>query len=50
MSVILVFLLVIAGFAGWWLSHQRLMAKPWLEQGMIGDVIGREGSALPTAK
>ncbi|RWF79950.1 MAG: cytochrome-c oxidase, partial [Mesorhizobium sp.] len=25
-------------------------AKPWLEQGMIGDVIGREGSALPTAK
>ncbi|RWK82835.1 MAG: cytochrome-c oxidase, partial [Mesorhizobium sp.] len=28
MSVILVFLLVIAGFAGWWLSHQRLMAKP----------------------
>ncbi|TIY00429.1 MAG: cytochrome-c oxidase, partial [Mesorhizobium sp.] len=24
MSVILVFLLVIAGFAGWWLSHQRL--------------------------
>ncbi|RWF80565.1 MAG: cytochrome-c oxidase, partial [Mesorhizobium sp.] len=26
MSVILVFLLVIAGFAGWWLSHQRLMA------------------------
>ncbi|TIU15006.1 MAG: cytochrome-c oxidase, partial [Mesorhizobium sp.] len=26
MSVILVFLLVIVGFAGWWLSHQRLMA------------------------
>ncbi|RWM14214.1 MAG: cytochrome-c oxidase [Mesorhizobium sp.] len=50
MSVILVFLLVIAGFAGWWLSHQRLMAKPWLEQGAIGDIIGLEGSALPTAK
>jgi cytochrome c oxidase subunit 3 len=50
MSVILVFLLVIAGFAGWWLSHQRLMAKPWLEQGLIGDTIGLEGSALPTAK
>ena len=33
MSVILVFLLVIFGIAGWWLSHQRLMAKPWLEQG-----------------
>lgn len=50
MSVILVFLAVIAGFAGWWLSHQRLMAKPWLEQGVIGDLIGMEGSALPTAK
>ncbi|GLS34587.1 cytochrome-c oxidase [Mesorhizobium tianshanense] len=50
MSVILVFLLVIAGFAGWWLSHQRLMAKPWLEQGVIGDTIGLEGSTLPTAK
>ncbi|PAQ01501.1 cytochrome c oxidase subunit 3 [Mesorhizobium mediterraneum] len=50
MSVILVFLLVIVGFAGWWLSHQRLMAKPWLEQGLIGDIIGPEGSTLPTAK
>jgi cytochrome c oxidase subunit 3 len=50
MSVILVFLLVLAGFAGWWLSHQRLMAKPWLEEGVIGDTIGLEGSALPTAK
>ncbi|MCV3208686.1 cytochrome c oxidase subunit 3 [Mesorhizobium sp. YC-39] len=50
MSVILVFLAVIAGFAGWWLSHQRLMAKPWLEQGVIGDLVGMEGSALPTAK
>ncbi|CCV14305.1 cytochrome c oxidase subunit 3 [Mesorhizobium sp. STM 4661] len=50
MSVILVFLLVIAGFAGWWLSHQRLMTKPWLEQGVIGDAVGMEGSALPTAK
>ena len=50
MSVILVFMLVIAGFAGWWLSHQRLMTKPWLEQGMAGDFVGMEGSALPTAK
>jgi cytochrome c oxidase subunit III len=50
MSVILVFLLVVAGFAGWWLSHQRLMSKPWLEQGMIGDFIALDRSALPTAK
>lgn len=50
MSVILVFLLVIAGIAGWWLSHQRLMSKPWLEQGSIGDFIASEQSAMPTAK
>lgn len=50
MSVILVFLLVIFGIAGWWLSHQRLMAKPWLEQGMAGDYIALDRSALPTAK
>ena len=50
MSVILVFLLVIAGFAGWWLSHQRLMAKPWLEQGLVGDFVALDRSALPTAK
>lgn len=50
MSVILVFLLVIAGISAWWLSHQRMMTKPWLEQGMEGDLIGSEGSALPTAK
>ena len=50
MSVILVFLLVIAGFAGWWLSHQRLTAKPWLEQGLAGDFVGFDRSALPTAK
>jgi cytochrome c oxidase subunit 3 len=50
MSVILVFLLVIAGFAGWWLSHQRLMTKPWLEQGLAGDFVGLDRSALPTDK
>src|ERR1700730_11222456 len=40
----------IAAIAGWWLSHQRLGAKPWLEEGVIVDF--REGSApsLPPAK
>jgi cytochrome c oxidase subunit 3 len=50
MSVILVFLLVIAGIAVWWLSHQRLMTKPWLEQGMAGDFVASEQSDMPTAK
>jgi cytochrome c oxidase subunit III len=50
MSVILVFLLCIAGISAWWLSHQRLMTKPWLEQGMAGDYVPSEQSAMPTAK
>lgn len=47
MSVIVVFMLVIAGISGWWLSHQRIMSKPWLEQG-APDVL--EASGMPTAK
>ncbi len=50
MSVILVFLLVIAGIAVWWLSHQRLMAKPWLEQGVIDTFNGSVKPDIPTAK
>ncbi|BCH29054.1 cytochrome-c oxidase [Mesorhizobium sp. L-8-10] len=48
MSVILVFLLVIAGVSFWWLSQQRLMSKPWLEH---GDVLPElESTGIPTAK
>ncbi|MEO1020391.1 MAG: cytochrome c oxidase subunit 3 [Pseudomonadota bacterium] len=43
----LVFILVIACVAGWWLSQQRIMSKPWLEQGAGVEL---EGSSLPTAK
>jgi len=39
----------IAAIAGWWLSQQRLGAKPWLEEGVIVDF--REGTpSLPPAK
>ena len=37
MGVVLIFMVTVAAFAGWWLSRQRLMAKPWLEVGVIGD-------------
>ena len=47
MSVIVLFMAVIAVIAGWWLSQQGLMAKPWLEQGVIGDVPG--ASAIDVA-
>jgi cytochrome c oxidase subunit 3 len=49
MSVILVFLLAVFGFSGWWLAHQRLMSKPWLEVGpdpLGGPAPGR----MPTEK
>lgn len=50
MSVILVFLLVVAGVAGWWLSNQRIMSKPWLEQGSVAAFPGTESGLMPTAK
>ena len=50
MSVILLFLAVIAVIAGWWLSQQRLTAKPWLEASLINDLTSGGGSSLPAAK
>src|SRR3981189_445483 len=40
----------IAVIVGWWLSHQRLTAKPWLEEGAIGDSPGTGAMTLPAAK
>lgn len=49
MTAIVLFMAVLAVIAGWWLSQQRLAAKPWLEEGVIDD--GRGGAApLPPAK
>lgn len=48
MSVIVVFLAVIAGISFWWLAQQRLMSKPWLEQGAVPP--GLETIGVPTAK
>ena len=50
MSVIVVFMLVIVGISGWWLSHQRILSKPWLEQG-APDIVGdTDAIGMPTAK
>ncbi|QEL24239.1 cytochrome-c oxidase [Bosea sp. F3-2] len=48
MAVVLSFIVIVAAFAGWWLSRQRLTAKPWLEVGVIGDVA--EPTSPTTAK
>lgn len=50
MSAIVLFLAVIAVIVGWWLSQQRLTAKPWLEEGPIGDFPGLGATTLPAAK
>nr|WP_210291116.1 cytochrome c oxidase subunit 3 [Bradyrhizobium elkanii] len=44
------FIATIAAIAGWWLSQQRLAAKPWLEQGIAVDLRGDLGSSVPAAK
>lgn len=50
MSAIILFLAVIAVIAGWWLSQQRLTAKPWLEEGPVGDFPGGDTMTWPAAK
>ncbi|WFU36179.1 cytochrome c oxidase subunit 3 [Bradyrhizobium brasilense] len=50
MSAIVLFIATIAAIAGWWLSQQRLAAKPWLEQGIAVDFRGDLGSSVPAAK
>jgi cytochrome c oxidase subunit 3 len=50
MSAIILFMAGIAAIAGWWLSQQRLAAKPWLEEGAIGDFRGGGALSLPPAK
>jgi cytochrome c oxidase subunit III len=37
MTSAVAFLAAIAAIIAWYLSQQRLMAKPWLEKGVIGD-------------
>jgi len=50
MSAIILFMAGIAAIAGWWLSQQRLTAKPWLEEGLSVDFREESSSSLPPAK
>lgn len=50
MTAIVLFMAGIAAIAGWWLSQQRLAAKPWLEEGVVGEFAGGGASLLPAAK
>jgi cytochrome c oxidase subunit III len=50
MSAIILFMAGIAAIAAWWLSHQGLAAKPWLEEGVAADLRENDTSSLPPAK
>lgn len=50
MTAALIFLLVVVGISGWWLSHQRLMSKPWMESGPDSIVEGTDNVGMPKAK
>lgn len=50
MSVPVMFFAVLAALGGWWLARQRLTAKPWLEQGVIGGVPDFEVSRDPAKR
>ncbi len=50
MSAIILFMAVIAIIVGWWLSQQRLTAKPWLEEDPIADFPGTGAMTMPAAK
>jgi cytochrome c oxidase subunit 3 len=49
-GITIAFLAVIGAIVAWWLSHQRLTAKPWLEEGAIGDVPAAAAVPIPAAK
>jgi cytochrome c oxidase subunit 3 len=36
-SVVVLFFALLVALGFWWLSRQRLFAKPWLEQGIIEE-------------
>ncbi len=50
MIAILVFMAVLAVIIGWWMAHQGLTTKPWLETGHIGELPRRQGSPVAAVK
>ena len=50
MSIVLGFMAVIGAIAAWWLSQQRLMAKPWLETGPADAYPRTQSGPMPAAK
>jgi cytochrome c oxidase subunit III len=49
-AITIIFLAVIAAIVVWWVRQHRLTAKPWLEEGPLGDLPGSGASTVPAAK
>jgi cytochrome c oxidase subunit 3 len=50
MGATILFIAILAAIAAWWLSRQRLTAKPWLEAGAIGEMPGTGAIPLAAAR
>jgi cytochrome c oxidase subunit 3 len=50
MGALILFFGVIAAIVACWMSQQRLTAKPWLEQGVLGEFAGSGASSRPAAQ
>jgi cytochrome c oxidase subunit 3 len=50
MTVALLFFGSVVAIAAWWLAHQGLATKPWLEEGTIADYRVSAAPSLPAAK
>jgi cytochrome c oxidase subunit 3 len=50
MSAIILFLALLIAIAGGWLMTQNLGAKPWMEEGVIGEFDGTGAMSWPAAK
>ncbi|MGO9389663.1 cytochrome c oxidase subunit 3 [Rhodoblastus sp.] len=50
MIIIAIFLSLLAAGAAWYLAGQNLASKPWLEQGVIGDLSDPDARKAPAAR
>lgn len=50
MSITLLFVAFVGAIALWWLLHQGLMTKPWLDEGAPSDMAGMGTKSLPASK
>ncbi|WP_455873757.1 cytochrome c oxidase subunit 3 [Rhizobium yanglingense] len=50
MSVMMIFLAVIAVIVLWWMTQHRLTSKPWLEVGLVTESAGQERLPIAPAR